>query len=273
MIQTTICAPIDLKGVGIHSGELVAIRLLPASENTGFIFVRTDYDQHQIPVLPSSLHSTNRATILRYNNVQIATPEHLLAACYGLGLDNLIIEIDNEEVPIMDGSSEIFVAAIRKVGIKSQSIPTTIRNITEPIKLTDGDKAIIALPDKQFKLTYFMEYPDHFIGSQSFTLEWSPDNFSLEISPARTFGFHKEIEALLAKGLAKGGSLNNAVVIGENEYLNPLRFPDELVRHKILDMIGDLATTGTKLTGHFIGMKSGHALNMALVKALERLDS
>jgi UDP-3-O-[3-hydroxymyristoyl] N-acetylglucosamine deacetylase len=269
-MQKTISQSINFQGHGIHSGENVNITLKPASKNTGITFVRTDQNNCAINASVENLHNANRATILKNNQTTINTPEHLLAACFGLGIDNLIIEIDNNEVPIMDGSSKNFVEKLLQAGIKDLAAPKEKIIIKEPIIVKNQAAYLMALPCNTFKITFLIDYPETFIGDQIKSSEINDQTFINEIAPARTYGFYSEVKDLLEKNLAQGGTLENAVVVAENNYMNKLRFDDELVRHKILDLIGDLAIIGKPINGHFVGVKSGHALNGELVRELRR---
>ncbi len=269
MFQKTIKTPYKFKGVGIHSGEETRCCFLPAPVDTGIVFIRTDKGNHPIPATIHSIFSTNRATILGSNSIQIKTPEHLLSACFGLNIHNLYIELDKEEVPILDGSAQTFVHYLQKAGLKVQnkSAPSPI-TIQEPCMVKTDNKMLLALPDTVSRFTYFLEYPRSFIGSQLFSVTVTPERFINDIAPARTYGFYSEVASLLAKGLAKGGSMGNAVVIGENDYMTPLRFPNECARHKILDMIGDFSLLGQRIHAHFIGIKSGHQENLKMAALL-----
>jgi UDP-3-O-acyl N-acetylglucosamine deacetylase len=271
MNQKTIKNSIKIIGVGIHSGKTANMKLNPAPDNTGIIFIRTDKNNTNIPVNINSKSIANRATILQNKSVQIHTPEHLLAACYILGINNLYIEIDSEEVPILDGSAIDYIKSLKKAGIEEQSTPNNTLVLTTPLQIKEDDKQILILPNKIFKISFVLEYPDSFIGIQDFSLEINQKTFIKEIAPARTYGFESEIQTLFDQGLAKGGNLNNTLVIGENKYLNPQRFQDEPVRHKILDLIGDLSILGKQFTGHIIATKSGHNLNLKMVEALSKL--
>ena len=266
--QQTIQSSITLEGIGIHSGKKVHIRLCPAKENTGIRFIRTDQNNSPIHVTPKNITHANRATFLSENNISIATPEHLLAACYGCEIDNLIIEIDNEEVPILDGSSLEFSKLLTQTPPVKQTEHIKPLLITTEIKIESNDSYIKVSPSDTTTFSYSLDYPNHFIGSQEFSSPLTPKAFINDIAPARTYGFLNEIQSLLDKNLAQGGSFENAIVIGESDYLTPLRFPNELARHKLLDMIGDISIFGRPIQGHFSGYKSGHNLNTQLVKKL-----
>lgn len=268
MVQKSLKKPFSFEGIGIHSGQSVQVTCLPAAADTGIIFRRLDLAGKEVPVCPDSLKLADRCTQLHWNSVDIFTPEHLLAACAGLGIDNMAIEIDHAEVPIMDGSALSFATGFLDAGIQELSAPVTPFVITQPILVQEGDRYVIALPSPISYFSYVLSYPDTFIGSQTITA--STAQFLSDIAPARTYGFEAEIQALLDRGLAQGGCLDNAVVIGKTGYLSELRFPDELVRHKTLDLMGDLWVLGRPILGHVIGVKSGHALNAQFVKELEK---
>ena len=266
--QQTLCDLCNFKGVGIHSGKAVNLNLYPSLPNTGIIFIRTDLDRIEIPVSPKTLCHTNRATHLKYNGATVRTPEHLLAALYGLGIHNCVIELDAEEVPILDGSARSFVEKIEAVGIDKQGATITPVKVADTIKVGSDQSYILIEPDIGFTVSYTLSYPHSFVGTQKYEISITSRSFKDEISSARTYGFESEISELLKRGLAIGGSLDNAVVIGDNQYLNALRYPDELVRHKILDVIGDMAVLGTPIVGKVTAYKSGHELNAALVQAI-----
>lgn len=267
MIRKTLKKTCTLSGIGIHSGLQVELTLKPAAAGSGLCFFRTDA-QVCIPVHPTYLSSTARATLLENNGSFIKTPEHLLAACAGLGITDLLIEISGEEIPILDGSSLDFVNAFQSAEIVSIEGDIHPLIITKPCIVSEDGAMVIALPHPTSRYTYTLDYPHTFIGSQVSSWELSSDIFETEIAPARTYGFFKEVEALLKQGLARGGSIDNAVIIGDTEYMTPLRFPDELARHKLLDLIGDMAVLNRPIQGHILGIKSGHALNAKMVKFL-----
>jgi UDP-3-O-[3-hydroxymyristoyl] N-acetylglucosamine deacetylase len=256
MNQRTLKNPCQFVGVGIHSGKETTLRCFPAPADFGIVFNKTT------KVSPENLRSTPRATLLG----DIFTPEHFLSACFGLGITNLECELDGSEIPILDGSALEFVLGFENAGIHDvETRHAASLQIGKPIVI---DNCLIALPSDRLIFSYVLDYPDSFIGQQTYTYIFDPHTYKTEIAPARTFGFEKEVKALLERGLAQGGSIDNAVVIGEKNYLNKLRFPDELVRHKILDMIGDLSVLGRYPQCHFVGIKSGHAQNMKMVRLL-----
>lgn len=266
--QQSILTPFKIDGIGIHSGKAVTMVVNPAPENTGICFIRLDMNNYQIKANIHSVKPANRATILEENGVLLQTPEHFLAACAGLNIDNLFIELNSEELPICDGSAKTFTEAFIKTGLQEQAANKRVIEITEP-HITSVDNAkLIGLPYAGSKYTMVIEYPNSFIGTEIFSFEKGIDNFTLELAPSRTYGFEAEVKALLDQGLAKGGSFDNAVVIGEDGYLNKVRFDNECVRHKCLDLIGDLALLERDIKGHLIGIASGHALNNQFAKEI-----
>ena len=267
--QRTISAPVSCQGVGLHSGAKVNLTLLPAREDHGVVFARVDLPGK--PVIPASsqyVADTALATTLGKDGVRLGTVEHLLSAISGLGVDNLRVEVDGPEVPIMDGSAAPFAALIRDAGVRVQEAPKSFVVIKKPVTVVDGDKEATISPARSFKVTCTIDFKHPLITDQTFELDFSDHSFSKEISRARTFGFLKDVEKLKQMGLARGGSLENAIVVDEYNILNPepLRFPNEFVRHKILDCIGDMALFGRPVIGHLHVRKTGHALNHKLVE-------
>jgi UDP-3-O-acyl N-acetylglucosamine deacetylase len=269
MKQRTISKPVSSQGIGIHSGKDVKITINPAKTGTGIKFKRTDLaGQPLIRADVSCLAEAHRSTNLRVDGVDVRTIEHLMAAAGGLGISNLEVELDSEELPAFDGSAKKYVELIKEAGIAEQKADAEAYALKKPVWVVEKDKLIVALPSKIFKARYFISFPESFVGEQSF--EYSEEmDFSEEIAPARTFGFLKEIEHLKNKGLALGGSLDNAVVIGEDEYLTERRFKDELVRHKVLDLIGDLEVLGRGLKCEIIALQAGHKMHLELVKKIK----
>jgi UDP-3-O-[3-hydroxymyristoyl] N-acetylglucosamine deacetylase len=267
--QRTISAPVTCQGVGLHSGAKVNLTLLPAREDHGVVFARVDLPGK--PVIPArSQHvvDTALATTLGKDGVRLGTVEHLLSAISGLGVDNLRVEVDGPEVPIMDGSAAPFASLIRSAGVREQEAPKRFVVIKKPVTVMDGDKEATLGPARSFKVSCTIDFKHPLITDQSFELDFSDHSFSKEISRARTFGFLRDVEKLKQMGLARGGSLENAIVVDEYNILNPepLRFPNEFVRHKILDCIGDMALFGRPVIGHLRVHKTGHALNHKLVE-------
>jgi len=263
--HATLQHPFSLSGIGIHRGEMAHLTFHPAPIGTGIVF---QVESAVIPAIVPFSKAQARATLLDYNGVQILTPEHVLSACFGCGLSDVIIHVDGPEIPILDGSALIFCDHIRATGLRYFETLRPTKQIQVPKIVCDGTATVVALPDSDLKFSMIIEYPDHFIGTQSITFNWSQNTYHTDIAPARTYGFKAEIDALLARGLGLGGSLDNALVIGDQEYLSPLRFPDELVRHKLLDLIGDLSLCGHFLQGHFVGIRSGHSLNRCMAEYL-----
>ena len=269
--QRSLSREVVLHGVGLHTGDVVTIRIAPAPSNHGIIFVRTDGVAVEIPAVDRFLSGSAYATTLARGDVSISTVEHLLSALCGLGIDNARISIDGPEVPILDGSSLPFVDAIREAGVRSQAARRRYIALLQPISVKSGDKEILALPANRYEVTYAIDFPHPAIGYQAATTAISADAYADSIAGARTFTLLRDVEALRRAGLARGGSLDNALVVDENGVMNgALRFPDEFVRHKILDLIGDLALLGAPLKAHVIAFKGGHALHAALMDRIQK---
>lgn len=269
--QQTINTPISCGGIGLHTGKRANLTLKPAESDYGIRFVRVDLPG--MPVIEaknSQVVDTRLATSLGLNGYRVYTVEHLLSALAGMGIDNASIEIDSSEVPIMDGSAAHFTSLLQGAGLKAQKNRKKFIKINRPVTAQEGDKYIRLLPDDEFKVSYTIEFDHPLLQNQFYTLVVKNKTFLEEISRARTFGFLKDVETLKQNGFAKGGSLENAVVIDNQGVLNEegLRYKDEFVRHKILDLIGDLSLVGKPILGHIIAYKSGHTLNFALIKKL-----
>jgi UDP-3-O-[3-hydroxymyristoyl] N-acetylglucosamine deacetylase len=265
--KSTIQREIHLSGVGIHSGKNVDLLLKPSSSGE-IIFRRTDLGNLELALDPKKIE-TKSSTYLVSEECKIQTLEHLLAVLYMSGIDSLIIEINGDEIPIMDGSASPFVQAILNAGIMALSEGKKSIKIIKPFSLDEKDAAFSFSPDSDFKITYSIEYDHPAIQRQELSLSLNLENFIKEIAPARTFGFLKDVPALRAQGLAAGGSLDNAVVLDEKSVINgPLRYPDEFVRHKILDLIGDLSLMGSPLIGHFEAQRAGHSLHLKAIHFL-----
>lgn len=265
--KNTIQKAIHISGVGIHSGKNVDIFLKP-SRSGEITFRRTDLDNLELALDPRKIE-TKSSTYLVSEKCKIQTLEHLLAVLYMSGIDSLIIEINGDEIPIMDGSASPFVQAILNAGVMSLPESKKSIKITKPFSLEEKDAAFSFSPDSDFKITYSIEYDHPAIQKQELSLSLNLENFMKEIAPARTFGFLKDVSALRAQGLAAGGSLDNAVVLDEKSVINgPLRYPDEFVRHKILDLIGDLSLMGSPLIGHFKAQRAGHSLHLKAIHFL-----
>jgi len=274
MNQTTIAKEISTTGVGLHTGVEVRLNLKPAPENTGYIFVRTDLDNFEIPASAEYISHCSYATTLMRRGVVLSTCEHLLSALRGSGVDNCFIEIDNIEIPIMDGSSEDFLELIKRAGIVEQTAPRRFFRVLKPVAVEQGDRVMSIQPSDAFEIECVIDFQHPFINKQ--TLHFILDNgsFGREIASARTFGFTTEIEMLRKANLARGGSLDNAIVLTPDGMLNetPLRFDDEFVRHKILDIIGDFALLGMPVLGKITAEKSGHAVHAALMSKLLKTE-
>lgn len=267
--QRTLKQPVRCHGVGLHSGIPVGLTLLPAPPNHGIVFVRTDLGAHvEIPALAAHVVDTALATTLGRDGVRVGTVEHLLAALAGLGVDNARVELDGPEVPIMDGSAAPFAQLVKSAGVRVLSEPKSFLVIKKSVTVTDGDKEATLSPSTRFRIDCTIDFDHPLISDQSLSFEFSECNFSREIAHARTFGFLRDVEKLKAVGLARGGSLENAIVVDDFSIVNPdgLRFPDEFVRHKLLDAVGDISLFGRPVLGHLRAFKTGHALNHKLVQ-------
>lgn len=272
--QTTIKKEVSCSGIGLHSGKRVNLKLKPTSSNSGIIFKRTDLNNGTIPVNPRYLGNFAGATAIHKNEIFINTVEHFLSSLYGLGIDNLLVEIDSDELPIMDGSAAPFIYLLHEAGLKRLKKKRCYIKILKPIKVEENGSHIAIYPSDTFKITYTIEFNHPLIKRQSISLEVDDKSFTDEIAPARTFGFLHEVERLRKNGFARGGSLANAVIVSENGLLNGgLRFKNEFVRHKVLDAVGDLSFLRNRVLGHIIAYKAGHRLHLALVKKiLEKRD-
>jgi UDP-3-O-[3-hydroxymyristoyl] N-acetylglucosamine deacetylase len=260
--QRSLRRQISCNGIGLHSGNKVNLTLKPAPADFGIRFRRTDLgDHHEVPATVHNLAGIQLATGLARNEVSVETVEHLLAALVSVGVDNVIVELNSPEVPIMDGSAAPFLYIIHEAGVKRLQAPRKYLKIVRPIAISRGDKRIALYPSDHFKVTYSISYDHPLLRHQSRTLRITEDSFAEEVAPARTFTFLKDVEMLRQNGLALGGSLENAIVLGETGVLNALRFEDEFVRHKILDAVGDLALVGYPVIGHLVAHRAGHALH------------
>ncbi len=273
VFQHTLQGPAIFAGVGVHTGAYVRVSVRPAPANTGVVFVRTDIvdRDNRIPVSAEAVCKTQLGTVIGNSaGVTVSTIEHLMAAMVMSGIDNAIVELDGEEMPIMDGSSLPFVQMLDRAGRRPQDAPRRVIEILAPIEVVDGDKRATLTPADQFEVAFTIQFASKVIGRQSIDLVMNDRAFRDELADCRTFGFAHEVEALRAMGLARGGSMENAVVIEGDRILNPegLRRPDEFVRHKALDAIGDLFVLGAPILGRFEGVLAGHGINNALVRAL-----
>jgi UDP-3-O-[3-hydroxymyristoyl] N-acetylglucosamine deacetylase len=273
--QTTIAKEIRTSGVGLHTGVEVDLCLKPAPENTGYVFVRTDLDNFEIPASVEFVSHCSYATTLMRQGVVLSTCEHLLSALRGSGVDNCFIELDNIEIPIKDGSSEDFIEMIDAAGIVEQGSPRHFLKVLERVEYADGDRRMSIEPSERLEIECTIDFPHPFINRQSLHFVFENGSFGKQIASARTFGFTHEIELLRKANLALGGSLDNAIVLTPDGMLNdqPLRFDDEFVRHKILDIIGDVALVGMPVLGKIEAKKSGHAVHAALMSKLLKTES
>ena len=266
VFQKTLKRKISVEGASLFSGEKSSVILVPSPENSG-IFFKTS--KGRVEALAENVKRTLRCTCLEKKELKVSMVEHLLAALYAFGITNLEIEVEGQEIPILDGSAKGWVDLIEQAGTCEQTAKRETLKIESPIFLTQDDVQLIALPCGGFKISYLFHHPR--LNPPSQFLSLTPfDSFGLDIAPARTFSIYEEIEPFLNQGLIKGGSLDSAILIKENKVLNPegLRFSDEFVRHKILDLIGDLSLSGKAIVGHIIALRSGHASNVAFVKKL-----
>lgn len=275
--QQSISRAIPCSGIGLHTGQPVTLMLLPAPPDTGIVFVRHEAGESvSLSASIRNLEPTELCTALSVDGTNIKTVEHLLAALVGLEIDNVYVELDGGEVPVMDGSAGPFARLIRAAGIVRQDRPQPFAKILRPIEVVDGDRRVVIEPSATPRITYSIEYDHPLIRRQTYRYDLSVSAFEREIAEARTFGFLKEVEQLWSRGLGRGGSLENTIVLSELGVLNEsgLRFQDEFVRHKILDLIGDLALLRVPFIGHLIADRSGHALHTKLVeKILDQTDS
>ena len=274
-LQTTLKNNISISGIGLHTGVEVNLTLKSAPENTGYIFVRTDLDDFEIPASVEFISHCSYATTLLRKGVVLSTCEHLLSALRGYGVDNCFIELDNIEIPIMDGSSENFIELIEKAGVVEQNSPRHYLKILEKVEFKNGDRKMSIEPSETCEIECLIDFPHPFINRQTFHFELKNGSFGKEIASARTFGFTNEIEMLRKANLAQGGSLDNAIVLTPDGMLNetPLRFADEFVRHKILDIIGDIALLGMPVLGKIKAEKSGHAIHASLMSKLLKTEN
>ncbi len=273
MQQTTVEKTVTYIGTGLHSGKDVTITLNPAPINTGIVFERTDLvGNPKVSAMASNVTNAMRATTLESGSAKVFTVEHLLAAFYALEVDNCLVEINSVEPPVADGSSLPFVRLIEEAGVVQQDSPRNVVKVTEAQTVRVDDKFITILPYDGLRVTFTSINSHPMLGVQFGDYEITKDVFIKDIAPARTIGFMHEVEALHAQGLALGGNLENVVVYDDEKVLTKLRFPDELVRHKILDIIGDLALAG-RIKGHIIAVKSSHAINTALAKKIVEHDN
>jgi len=272
--QHSLAGEFSCVGRGLHSGQRVRMRLRPAPPGSGIRFLRLDVDAGQRAVTAhwrNVVESELCTTIANEQGVTVHTVEHLLAALRGCEIDNAVVELNGPEVPIMDGSAVPFVALVRRIGRVRQPAVRRALLIRQPVAVADGDRFALLLPDPRPRITVEIDFPNPVIGRQRYSMELDPAGFLREIAPARTFGFARDLHALRARGLAAGGSLRGAILVDEQRVVNEegLRFPDEFVRHKLLDCVGDLALLGTPVIGHLVTHKPGHRLCHQLLRALD----
>ncbi|MEZ5344648.1 MAG: UDP-3-O-acyl-N-acetylglucosamine deacetylase [Pyrinomonadaceae bacterium] len=273
--QKTLARSVKTEGIGLHTGVEVNLKLKPAPPNTGYIFIRTDLDNFEIPASAEYISHCSYATTLLRKGVLLSTCEHLLSALRGIGVDNCFIELDNIEVPIMDGSSENFIELIESAGIREQNAARRYFRVKETVDFAEGDRKMSVSPSDSFEIECLIDFDHPFINLQTYHFKLNNGSFGREIASARTFGFTEEIEMLRKANLAQGGSLDNAIVLTQDGMLNenPLRFNDEFVRHKILDIIGDFALLGMPMLGKITAEKSGHAIHASMMSKLLKSES
>jgi UDP-3-O-[3-hydroxymyristoyl] N-acetylglucosamine deacetylase len=265
--ETTIQRPVEASGIGLHSGVPVSIRILPAPPSTGIVFVRTDLDRFQVPASWRHVARVSYATSLMRQGVLISTTEHLLSVFYSMGVDNAFVEIDNLEVPILDGSGLPFVRMLAAAGRRIYRRRRRYLRIRRTAEIEDHGKRMSILPSDRFMLSCEVFFDHPLVGRQTLEMDLTPERYAAELAPARTFGFAQELDKMRDMGLIRGASLDSAVCFDRVGVMNPggLRFPDECARHKALDLIGDLALMGRPLLGHVIAERAGHAMHVAMV--------
>ena len=269
--EQTIRGAAECEGVGLHSGAKVRMRILPAAAGTGIVFRRTDLDNFEVEATGRNVAKVSYATSLMKKGVLISTTEHVLSAFVGLGIDNAIVELDNLELPILDGSAKPFVEMLLKAGLKKQRRARTYLRIRREIEVREGDKFIGIYPAAGYSVSYSINFPHPLIGRQTFEVELSDGQYLSEIATARTFGFVEQEKVMRNMGLIRGASPANCIVLDRNRVLNgPLRYEDEFVRHKVLDLIGDLALLGKRIAGRVVADRAGHAMHTAIVSRLLR---
>ena len=272
--QRTLKGDVSFSGIGIHTGSQVLMTFRPAPEGAGIVFQRTDLPNK--PCIPATIEyvcDTSRSTTIGMKDVRVHTVEHVLAALRAFEIDNVVIEVSNVEPPVGNGSSDVFVEMIEKVGVETQEAHTPIVKLQTPVHLSNGDIQIVAVPYDGYRISYTLNYPESkALRSQFQSFEINTDNFKEEISQCRTFSLYEEVATLMDRGLIKGGSLDNAVIVKDDVIFSKggLFYPDEPVRHKILDMVGDLSLVGCNFNAHIIAIKSGHASNFAFAKLLRQ---
>jgi UDP-3-O-[3-hydroxymyristoyl] N-acetylglucosamine deacetylase len=267
--QLTIQRPVETNGVGLHTAVKSSVRLVPAPADTGIVFRRVDLDNFEIEAHVRNVARVSYATSLMRQGVLLSTTEHLLAALYSCGVDNVYVEIDALELPILDGSSKPFIELLAQAGTRKLRRQRRYIRVIKPLEFSDGDRRIGIYPADEFRVHCFVDYDHPAVGPQEVEMVVDRESFSRELAPARTFGFMKDFSGLQAMGLIRGGSIENAIVLDQDSIMNgPLRFPDEFGRHKALDLIGDLALVGRPLKARIVAHKAGHALHTQLVTRL-----
>ena len=269
--EQTIRAAVECTGVGLHSGVPVNMRIVPAAAGTGVVFRRTDLDDFEVEATGRNVAKVSYATSLMKKGVLISTTEHALSAFVGMGVDNAFVELDNLELPILDGSALPIVEMIQRVGLRKQKRPRQYLRVLKPVEVREGEKFVGLYPAENFSVCYTINFPHPLIGEQSICVDLSRGDYASDIAPARTFGFLQDVEALRNMGLIRGASEENAIVLTSDGIKNgPLRFDNEFVRHKVLDLIGDLSLIGHQVLGRLVADRAGHAMHTALVSRLMR---
>ncbi|MBT9331788.1 UDP-3-O-acyl-N-acetylglucosamine deacetylase [Paracidobacterium acidisoli] len=267
-LEQTVSTEIEFTGVGLHSGAPVRMRLLPAPAGSGIVFRRSDLDNFEIPATGRNVAKVSYATSLMRQGVLISTTEHLLSALIGMGVDNVVVELDNLELPILDGSALPYVQAFRRMGLKTQRRRREYLRVRKAVEVREGDKFIGLYPGEGYSISYKIDFPAP-IGAQGFVTDLAARRYDREIAPARTFGFKEDEQKLRDMGLIRGVSEESAIILTRDGVQNgALRFSDEFVRHKVLDLIGDLALAGHHILGHVVAERAGHAMHTALVSRL-----
>jgi len=268
LYEQTVRSSVECKGVGLHSGAPVSLRILPASAGSGIVFRRVDLDDYQVEATGRNVAKVSYATSLMKKGVLISTTEHLLSAFMGAGIDNAIVELNNLELPILDGSAQPFIRMIQSAGIRQQRRKRSYLRIRKEVEVRDGEKFIAVYPTNGYSVSYTIDFPRP-IGQETFEVELADGSYEREIAPARTFGFLRDEITMRNMGLIRGANEENVIVLTEQGPKNgPLRYPDEFVRHKILDLIGDLALLGKRMIGKVVAYRAGHAMHTALVSRI-----
>jgi len=271
IFERTIRTPVECRGAGLHSGAPVSLRILPASAGTGIIFRRTDLDDFDVEAVIKNVAKVSYATSLMKHGVLISTTEHLLSAFIGMGIDNAIVELNNLELPILDGSALPFIDLIQRAGLRQQRRKRTYIRILRPYEMREGEKFIGVYPSDVYSVSYAINFPHPLIGSETLKVELTNGNYVSQIAPARTFGFLEQQRAMLNMGLIRGATRESCIVLTSQGLDNPpLRYKDEFVRHKILDLIGDLALFGRRILGYVKADRAGHAMHTAIVSRILR---